>query len=99
MEIRHDPRLERLLKVLPAPIRRGYEWLIRPQAKWVRIPVGIALMLGGVFSILPALGLWMLPIGAILVGEDVPFIRRAILWVLGWVQKKWDGWRAKRQPK
>lgn len=99
MEIEHDPRLMRLFRALPGSVRRSYEWLIRPQAKWVRIPVGVALMLGGVFSFLPVLGIWMLPLGAILVGEDIPPIRRATLHGLGWVQAKWDKWRERRKAK
>ncbi|MGE4480523.1 hypothetical protein [Acidocella sp.] len=96
MDAEHDPRLMRLFRVLPSTVRHSYEWLIRPQAKWVRIPVGVALMLGGIFSFLPVLGIWMLPLGAILVGEDIPPIRRATLHGLGWVQKKWDHWQAWR---
>lgn len=99
MEAPHDPRLLRLLNVLPGKFRHCYEWLIRPQAKWVRIPVGIALMLGGIFSFLPVLGIWMLPLGAILIGEDIPPIRRATLWGLGWLQAKWDLWQAKREAR
>ncbi|WP_048879712.1 hypothetical protein [Acidocella aminolytica] len=85
--------------MLPHTFRRSYEWLIRPQAKWVRLPVGGALMLGGVFSFLPVLGIWMLPLGAILVGEDIPPVRRATLHGLGWVQQKWDNWQARRKTR
>ncbi len=99
MDAQHDPRLLRLFNALPSSVRHAYEWLIRPQAKWVRIPAGVALMLGGVFSFLPVLGIWMLPLGAILVGEDIPPIRRATLRGLGWVQAKWDNWRARRGAK
>jgi hypothetical protein len=99
MEAQHDPRLLRLLNVLPPAFRRSYEWLILPQARWVRLPVGTALMLGGVFSFLPVLGIWMLPLGAILVGEDIPPVRRATLHGLGWVQGKWDDWKEKRRAK
>lgn len=99
MEAQHDPRLLRLLNALPASVRRGYEWLILPRARWVRIPVGVALMAGGVFSFLPVLGIWMLPLGAILVGEDIPPVRRATLHGLGWAQKKWDAWQEWRRDK
>jgi hypothetical protein len=60
----------------------------------VRLPLGIALMAGGVFSFLPILGLWMLPLGALLVGEDFPPLRRFTLHALGRVQHWWDTWRS-----
>ena len=34
--------------------------------------------LGGVFSILPGLGIWMLPLGLLLMASDVPFLRRPV---------------------
>jgi hypothetical protein len=49
-----------------------------------------------VLGFLPVLGLWMLPVGALLIGEDIPPVRRATLGALGRVQRWWDGRRAKR---
>ena len=85
-----DPRLRRLLTALPAPVSRSYSWLLRPKARWVRLLLGCALILGSVFSFLPVLGLWMLPIGALLVGEDIPPLRRVTLKLLGRLQAWWD---------
>jgi hypothetical protein len=93
--VKHDPRLQRLLDALPHPARRSYAWLVRPQAKWVRLPLGLALIAGGTLGFLPVLGVWMLPIGALLVGEDIPPVRRATLRVLGRLQRWWD---ARRSP-
>ncbi|MDA8252391.1 MAG: hypothetical protein M0Z28_24935 [Rhodospirillales bacterium] len=90
----HDPRLRRLLDALPHPARRSYTWLVRPEAKWVRLPLGVALIAGGLFGFLPVLGIWMLPVGALLVGEDIPPVRRATLRVLGRLQRWWDARRA-----
>ena len=92
--VKHDPHLQRLLDALPRPARQSYEWLIRPQAKWVRLPLGLALIAGGALSFLPVLGLWMLPIGALLVGEDIPPVRPATLRVLGRLQRWWDAQRS-----
>jgi hypothetical protein len=93
--VKDDPRLQRLLDALPHPARRSYAWLVRPQAKWVRLPLGLALIAGGTLGFLPVLGVWMLPIGALLVGEDIPPVRRATLRVLGRLQRWWD---ARRSP-
>ena len=91
----HDPRLQRLLDVLPHGARKSYHWLVRPEARWLRLPLGILLIGGGIFGFLPVLGLWMLPVGALLVGEDIPPVRRATLHALGWLQRRWDAWRAR----
>jgi hypothetical protein len=85
-----DPRLRRLLTGLPRPARRSFLWLVRPEAKWVRLPLGVALIAGGTFGFLPVLGFWMLPIGALLLGEDIPPVRRFTLHVLGRLQHWWD---------
>jgi hypothetical protein len=92
----HDLHLRRLLDALPERVRRAYLWLIRPEARWVRIPAAVALILGGVFAFLPILGLWMLPIGALLIGEDIPPVRRFTLHLLRHALAWWDRMRARR---
>ena len=67
---------------------RWYLQLIRRKAVWVRIPIGILLILGGVFGFLPVLGFWMIPIGIILIGRDIPVVRRAALWVTQELRKR-----------
>lgn len=89
----HDPRLQRLLNALPLSARRAFLLLIRPEAKWLRWPLGVALIAGGVLGFLPVLGVWMLPIGALLLGEDIPPVRRATLSALGKAQHWSDAWR------
>ncbi len=91
-----DPHLQRLLNALPKPAKRSYLWLVQPQAKWVRIPLACALMAGGVFGFLPVLGFWMVPLGALLLGEDIPPVRRLTLRGLGSVQRWWDARQARR---
>jgi hypothetical protein len=92
-----DPHLQRLLGALPHRVSRIYGWLIKPEARWVRWPLGVALIVGGVFSFLPVLGLWMLPLGALLIGEDIPPVRRVTLRLLGGVYRRWDAWRSPPQ--
>ena len=88
--VKEDPRLERLLQALPAPARRAYRWLMRPGARWARWPIGIALIVGGILGFLPILGFWMVPLGALILGEDIPAVRRLTLSGLGKVQDWWD---------
>ncbi|MGP9813763.1 hypothetical protein ACTZWT_19820 [Rhodopseudomonas sp. NSM] len=64
-------------------------WLRRPSSKYVRLPVGVLLIGGGVFSFLPVLGLWMLPLGLVLIAQDVPALEKPTARTLGWVERKW----------
>lgn len=78
---RHFTWLEQRLPAGPA---RYVNWLRRPSSKLVRIPLSLLLMVGGVFSILPVLGLWMLPLGMLLIAQDVPVLENPS-------HDRWDG--------
>jgi hypothetical protein len=74
---------------LPARPAKFVSYLRQPSSKWVRFPLALLLMLGGVFSILPVLGLWMLPLGMLLIAQDVPVLEKPVAKSLGWVERKW----------
>lgn len=58
------------------PISRGFlEWVRKPGSRIVRIPLGILLVLGGIFSFLPVLGIWMLPLGLLMLALDLPILQ------------------------
>jgi hypothetical protein len=42
----------------------------------LRVALGIAFMIGGLFSFLPVLGVWMIPLGLMILSIDFPPIRR-----------------------
>jgi hypothetical protein len=67
-------------------------WLRRPSSRWARIPAGVLFVIGGVFSILPVLGLWMLPVGLVLLAEDVPPLRRLTDRCLRWIERRRPHW-------
>jgi hypothetical protein len=91
---RHRRRLTNLIDRLPNRIRSAIHWLLEPVAVG-RIPAGVALILGGFFSILPVFGLWMLPLGLILLAEDLPIVRRGVARVLDWLENRWPHWFAR----
>ena len=74
---------------LPSGPARFVSWLRRPTSKLVRFPLGILLILGGIFSILPLLGLWMLPLGLVLIAQDIPPLEKPVALLLGWLERKW----------
>jgi hypothetical protein len=72
--------------------------LRRPWSRWVRISGGILLIGGSVLSILPLFGLWMLPLGLVLLAEDVPLLRRARDRILDWIERRRPHWFASSDP-
>ncbi len=64
-------------------------WLRRPSSMMVRIPLALLLVVGGIFSFLPVLGLWMLPLGLVLIAQDVPYLQKPMAQMLGWIERKW----------
>ena len=74
---------------LPPRMAAFVGWLRRPSSRWVRIPMALLLVIGGVFSFLPILGLWMLPLGLVLIAQDVPLLQKPLARSLGWLERKW----------
>lgn len=51
-------------------------WLRKPSSRWVRIPIGLLLMVAGLLGIvLPVFGFWMVIPGLLLLAIDLPFLR------------------------
>ena len=61
---------------LPPRAARFVAWLRKPSSRLARIPLALLLIVGGIFSFLPVLGLWMLPLGLLLVALDVPVLQK-----------------------
>jgi hypothetical protein len=70
---RLNRQFDRLNDHLPRVVGQRIAWLRKPSSRWVRLPIGILLIIASVFSFLPVLGLWMLPLGLMLLAVDVPF--------------------------
>ncbi|NEW94116.1 hypothetical protein [Rhodopseudomonas sp. BR0M22] len=92
-QIDHRAELERHLQwfeaKLPPRPAQFVGWLRRPSSKYVRLPLGVALVGGGMLSFLPVLGLWMLPLGMVLIAQDVPALEKPTARALNWVERKW----------
>jgi hypothetical protein len=100
-EERLNRQLDRFERELPRGVGRSIRWLREPSSRWLRIPAGVMLILGGIFSILPLLGLWMLPLGLLLLAQDVPFLRRPMRRALLWIERlwvRWKHWRRRKKP-
>jgi hypothetical protein len=76
-----DARLDRQFNRIgrQVPAAAGFlRWVRQPHMHLVRIPLAILLILGGIFSFLPILGLWMLPLGLAVLAVDVPPLKRPV---------------------
>jgi len=89
-----DRRLERLIDRLPRFLRSSVRWLRQPSLIWLRIPAGILLIAGGLLSFLPILGLWMLPLGAMLLSDDLSSLRSWRTRLLDWMERRYPRWFA-----
>src|ERR687889_881384 len=62
---------------VPGSVARQIRNLRHPHARWARLPVGVLFVLGGLVApLVPIFGVWMIPLGLLLLAYDVPFLRR-----------------------
>ncbi|UHS56286.1 hypothetical protein [Agrobacterium vaccinii] len=47
-----------------------------PQSRVGRIIIGVLLVVGGILGFLPILGFWMVPLGLLILSQDLPYVRR-----------------------
>jgi len=47
-----------------------------PNTPWLRVPIGILLVICGILGFLPILGFWMIPLGLAVLAVDFPPARR-----------------------
>ena len=91
-----DRYFEMIHRRLPTSVARSIQWLRRPSSFWVRLLVALPLILGGFFGFLPVLGLWMLPLGLLLIAQDIPVIQKPLAYALQWIEAKWERFVARR---
>lgn len=90
-----DARVDRLSQKLPDALRRAVDWLREPSRIWLRVGAAILFILGGIFSILPVLGLWMLPLGLALLAQDVPGLKVPLEKSARWIEATWAKLKAR----
>jgi hypothetical protein len=86
-----DGYFEAVYRRVPAGISRFIRWLREPSS------FAILLTVGGIFSFLPILGIWMLPLGLLLIAQDVPALQKPLVTALMWTEARWKSLKAKWQ--
>jgi hypothetical protein len=90
-----DRKIDTFAQRLPRWAARFLRWLKAPSSRLVRIPMALLLIGGGLLSFLPFLGFWMLPLGAILLAQDVPLLQRPLVRSLTWLERQWRALKLK----
>ncbi|WP_332698503.1 hypothetical protein [Devosia sp.] len=96
---RLNRQFDRLQRRIPDFAARWLERIRRPGARLIRIPLGILLVLGGIFSFLPVLGIWMLPLGLLLLALDLVFLQGPVNSAVVRGTRKLSTWRRARRDK
>jgi hypothetical protein len=81
-DLRDDPKH---FELGPAKVRL-------PASRILRIPIGVALILAGIFGWLPILGFWMIPLGLLVLSYDIPLVAR-------WREKVSEWWKRRRSKR
>ncbi len=90
--------LSRLVPLLRGPLAALRRDIWRP----VRLPLALICIVGGVFSFLPFLGVWMLPLGLLLLAVDLPPLRGPISALLIRSRRRinlWARWWRRRRQR
>ena len=91
-QARAEQRLEKLIARLPRGFANFIHWVREPKLIWLRLPLGIALICGGLVGFLPVLGFWMVPLGLILLAQDFPPVQRGLYRLINWTAAKRPHW-------
>ncbi len=86
-KVLYERQLDRMQAKMPPSAARAFAWLRRPQMWPLRAVAAVLLMVGGFVGFLPIFGFWMLPLGLLLLSQDVPFLRRMSVCVVSWIER------------
>ncbi|WP_136646261.1 hypothetical protein [Tabrizicola sp. YIM 78059] len=91
-ERRFQRQFDVLARLIP-PLREPMSRLRRDSWFPVRFPLALLLIAGSLLSFLPFLGLWMLPLGLLLLAVDLPVLREPISAAIIRARRRFRRWR------
>ena len=84
-----DQAYKGLEEEVPDRVSRAIRWLRDPKSRWVRLPLGILLIVSSFLWFLPIVGIEFLPVGLLLIAEDVPILRKPVGRMIIWLEHRW----------
>lgn len=84
-----DEAYARLEKQVPDRVARAMRWLRAPESRLIRLPLGILCILLSLLWFLPVIGIELLPLGLLLIAQDVPFLKKPVANFLLWLERQW----------
>jgi membrane-bound ClpP family serine protease len=93
-----DRAYQALEEHAPDRLARALRWLRNPQGRWVRLPLGIVLVVAGLLGpFVPVLGIELIPLGLLLIAQDFPPLREPVAQMTLWLERQWVHLRARWQ--
>lgn len=92
-----DRAFDGLEQEVPDRVARAIRWLRSPASRKVRIPLGVLFIFAGLLWFLPVVGIEMLPIGLLLIAQDVPFLKKPVGRAMLWLEEKWERRKKKKR--
>lgn len=88
----------------PDRVARAIRWLRNPRGKWVRLPLGIVILLASfLVPVVPVLGIEFAPIGLLLIAQDIPPLREPVADMTLWLERRWlrlrERWRRHKEAR
>jgi hypothetical protein len=80
-------------------VARAIRWLRSPASRRVRMPLGVLLIAGGVVWFLPVVGLEMIPLGIMIIAQDVPFLKKPVARGVLWLLRRWQALRRRYEER
>lgn len=98
--LRARARLKRQFAMIKRrfPAASGFvNWMEADRSRIIRLPFAILLILCGILSFLPVLGLWMLPLGIMLLALDLPFLQAPVSAMMIRLRRRFGSWLRPRR--
>lgn len=83
-----DEQARKLEARLPRFASAALRWAI-DSSPFVRWPIALLFIAGGLVGFLPILGFWMIPLGLIVIARDVPILQSPLARLFAWILRKW----------
>ncbi|MDB5942422.1 MAG: hypothetical protein JWQ13_1988 [Ramlibacter sp.] len=93
-----DRAYQALEEHAPDSLARALRWLRNPQGRWIRLPLGIVLVIAGLLGpLVPVLGIELIPISLLLIAQDFPPLREPVAQMTLRLERQWVQLRARGQ--